>query len=344
MLSTRIRTRSSFQAANDTIRSFASDTVGKLLAVACFVFAIGNAKGGEMQPWGGASAEASAWQDTTSSAQGLNSTATLHGNRSFGYRDHHGDGYTGRWGVETTAQVFDSKTRMIGVSDGTGASWGGYSDGANFFQVPTEAYAQASWNNDSIHIQPMNGQSLPDKVNLVFEATLDLPTHEMMAHAKAGVFGSIDLNINDKSKTFDGSDFSTTDPNSSIVKFFDGGVTSTDPSMYASAQKATGLVSIALAVNANGWTDPFSLSVKSTPGSSFHGSDPFGFTKGITVGLKDLTTLDGLSLESQGYKISYASDLTVPSPVPEPASWIVMATVFTAILFYRNVGGGSSGA
>lgn len=321
-----------------------------LKRVACFLSAlylvVPDVKGDAIQPWGGATAEVSSWHEGPITEQGLNSSVGTYDSRKVRYMPNGGnyfphDDYSGTFLTSKSsgsyANVYNSKSKMIGVRDTTSTSVGGSFGGVKEYeQVPYESYSKATWTNDSIHIQPLNGQDLPDHVKVEFEVNLDLPTYLRMSNAEGGLYGKIDLNINDKTKTFDAFDFTTDDPDSSIAKFFDGGIISSDTTKYATSQKGTGLVSLDLAVNPNGWTDPFSLSLTSYPGETFHHNSSYHLTKEITIGIKDVTTLDGKSLESEGFSISYASDQPLPTPVPEPSSWVVAFTLMTIGIGYRR--------
>lgn len=310
-----------------------------LKRVACFLSAlylvVPDVKGDAIQPWGGATAEVSSWHEGPISEQGLNSSVGKSDSRSVSYMGFHSGPYKSSWSMNNSANVYDSKSKMIGVQDYTNTSIGGtMNSGLQYEWVQNKPYAKATWTNDSIHIQPLNGQALPDHIKVQFEVNMDLSADGFMIDTRRGLYGTIELGINEKTQEFGYWDFLKSDSNPTVVQFFDGGVKSNGRGM--TTENVTGVVSLDLAVNSNGWTDPFSLSLKSVPGESFYSNTPNSLTKGITIGIKDVTTLDGKSLESEGFSISYASDQPLPTPVPEPSSWVVAFTLMTIGIGYRR--------
>jgi hypothetical protein len=229
----------------------------------------------------------------------------------------------------------------------------------------TNSYARAEWKNDSIRIDSPEGLQTPNRVKLLFEARFELRKREFHASENGGSFGQYNITVNDKSIEIKGyprfgvmngdGEFVETRytnafpdsktipiPGSELDQFFDKGFDlqvdgGTDYTRLIQ-DPAVGLFSVELDVDSENWTENFSAVVESITGHYLRYDDHrFRATsKSITLGLVDVTTMDGVSLESLGYKLEYASDLAIANPVPEPSTLLSGSVLVAAACVFRR--------
>lgn len=234
----------------------------------------------------------------------------------------------------------------------------------------SNANARAEWRNDSIQITAPAGLQTPERVRLLFDFKLEQTGQVNPTFSGSSLQGDLSISVNEKSiqlgpvsesrltstslanTSYNGPYYGQTDkptPGSDLDRFFDGGFEARkdlfgDPyssgdiykQRYKYVSTANGRFSIDLNVGPDSWTENFTAIAQTSVGDA---RDIFKSTKlldAVTLGLVDVTTIDGTSLQSLGYKLTYASDLTMPSPVPEPASWLVGTIIVVACLLHKQ--------
>lgn len=196
--------------------------------------------------------------------------------------------------------------------------------------------ATASWNGDSLIVHAPPGASLPDSVQLQFKVDLS------PALAGYGIYfgsgsGAPYLSIGINGKTTNLTPVNQLGSGLGGVVGDLGGVKLQPPDSPSYHQ--TGTFNIALALHPNGVSDPFSLSVSSSFGSSLYNGYEYGWRSGssISLSLTGVTLPDGTPLTAAGYGGAFASGMALPEQsVPEPATFVVWGLLAVAAVTGRH--------
>lgn len=83
-----------------------------------------------------------------------------------------------------------------------------------------------------------------------------------------------------------------------------------------------------LPVDANGWTSSFDLSLKSTLAGTASTDGAVRMVPGtFSLSLDDITMPDGTSVVDAGHVVTFESGLAWATPVPEPGSLVLAASM-----------------
>lgn len=240
---------------------------------------------------------------------------------------------------------------------------------------PSATSASVQWNSDSVRIRNPAGQTTPDRVRLVFDLGI---TASDFGHDgwQGGQFGSSTVRVNETSMTIShGHDVQLIDangsstpfkkyynpndldlkpgerliarPGSSLAKLIAGDLSFEYKTEYDydlpfeykfHRPSVSGQFTVDLDVDAEGWSEAFTAEIRNQAGFAIDRDKSFGFSKSVTLGLVDVTTIDGESLGSLGYELEFASGLVLnqPTVVPEPSSIAIASVLIVAGLIARK--------
>ncbi|WZO98348.1 hypothetical protein EP7_005409 [Isosphaeraceae bacterium EP7] len=259
------------------------------------------ASGAAISTWSGASATAGATTET-----GATASASDAWSRKVEYRGAYDYGSIGG--------------RFVNASGKASAAAGGSPD--NLLSVDTHAYAEnpgtiegtsvhggaatasARWSGDFLTISPPQGMAIPDSVQLHFGIEFNRQSDQGNFWNEYFRFGPATVVANEK--TFNLRDYWR---DTELPRFDSAGPDS-----------PVGRFHIDLPVNAAGLSAPFSLSLEASSFAVAHSNDRGDVDHRLRLSLLGVTLADGTSLGSLGYQVSFASGLSSPEPVPEPAS------------------------
>jgi hypothetical protein len=285
---------------------------------------------GPIEPWQGGSAEVHAVGDQ-SSQQGTHADVSAAGQTHLYYSSVY-DSDPNAFSVEARgsahAQVLGAADALLRVNASYGVDNPGTQPRGFHSDVSTLTTAQASWIGDRIHIGPNANGTIPDSIRVGVTVTLSNPDGWIRSYDPPRS-GTVDLQVGGRHIQVSGWSENRDLTGWLVSLGFDSakGITTPGyPGIFFSYQAK---VFLDLAVDAQGWTDPFDLSLKSSVSGLPGSNEGLLMAPGaFTLGLDDITLSDGTSVTAAGYNVAFDSGLAWP--VPEPASAACWAALVAA--------------
>ncbi|WP_422929260.1 hypothetical protein [Singulisphaera sp. PoT] len=284
----------------------------------------------------------------TSSEQGSHSESAVRGSTTFSYASVY-DPFPGAYKVDAggtaDARVNGTADNLLQVNATYSVGNPGTSPYDYQSPVPAQSIAQASWDGDRIHIGPDANGVIPDSIRL--GVGMDLSpvwgyTRTLFDSPRGGTLdvqiGNQHIQLNDQS-TWGDPAYHSSDISAWFVK---QGFASAQNVVNSSNPWSTPIYHVMaylnLPVDANGWTSAFDLGLKSTMDGGFPQSNSsIDMAPGtFSLSLDDITLPDGTSVVDAGHVVTFESGLAWATPVPEPGSLALAASMVLGAIGLRK--------
>ncbi|WP_422930029.1 PEP-CTERM sorting domain-containing protein [Singulisphaera sp. PoT] len=207
--------------------------------------------------------------------------------------------------------------------------------------VNASSTAEASWTGDRIHIGPDSSGSIPDSIRL--GVTVDLTNAwGQFPYIVMPKGGTLDIQVGNQH-------IQLSDSNAMVANGLNNLGDISDWLLnrgFASVQKEispSGMplyhakAFLDLPVDANGWTAPFDLSLKATLSGVPQSNMNLWMEAGaFSLSLDDITQSDGTNVVDAGHVVTFESGLAWATPVPEPGSFALAASMALGAIGLRR--------
>ncbi len=301
---------------------------------------------GPIETWQGARAEVDA-SGRHASQQGSVATADAGGWDTIRYTSPNAnlgpDAYRVSAESAARAEVLGTPDALLRV--GMSATVGNPGTRPMYPSSVTSTSAEASWIGDRIHVAANDQASLPGSVRLGVGVELENYWSEHNPfYDGTTIRGVVDLNLGGRLiRLQDDLALHSYPPlsfSSWLVRRGFDAAEEVSPRVGSYRLGHRALAFLDLAIDEEGWTDPFDLSIKTRAYLPLLSNEGLLLRlDNLTLSLVDLTLPDGTPLSDAGYTATFESGLALPQPIPEPtaiACWLALVTAATGWLRSRR--------
>jgi hypothetical protein len=294
------------------------------------------ARGDAIQPWAGASASTTVFDQTRSQAGAIagasgTGTQTVHyaGSPVFNPTQYFDITVNGSASAGATGRADD----LLDVS----AHYNAGNPGTLGYGRPgvSPISATASWSGDQVMVTPPVGGAMPDSVQLQFALTFQAPAGYPEASWQ---FGSMSVDANGKTIAITPS-YESSVGGGPVPMSGDFDSLKLLPTSNSTPYEYVGTFHVDLPLGQSGTSDPFHLALSAMPNTGLASNGGYYADQSGQLALTGVTLPDGTSLSSAGYGVSFASGLMGESTsVPEPTSvacWTLTALVACGLIRRR---------